>query len=199
MTEKERMELVERILLNQIPEEEQPAVKRMLAEDEELQRELRFQLQLRQTVRKGQREHKRATLRAFDEAPAVPLWARAAVVVLVLAAGIAGWLLLRNPGRPGLAEGVVPLPLYETEDLGLGIGKEGTYRGTIPAVFTEGAPPTYEFTDTLKVSTPRLPPADAPGRVVYERPTDTYYLLLNEDRYEIVRGLRGFRPLRKAE
>lgn len=88
------------------------------------------------------------------------------------------------------------MPLYETQDLGLGIGKEDTYRGSLPTVFAEGAPPVYEFGDTLRVRTPRLPPADAPGRVVYERPADTYYLLLNEDRYEIV---RGFRPLRKAE
>ncbi len=203
MTEKERMELVERILLDQVGEDEQPAVKRLLAEDADLQRELRFQLQLRQAVRKREEAQTRATLRGFDEPPpasrATSGWLRAAAVVtLVLAAVLVAWLLLRDPGPPGIAEGFTRLPLYETQELGLGIGKEGTARGTLPAVFSRGTPAAYQFADTLKIRTPDLPAAGTSVRVVYERSTDTYYLIVDEDRYELVRGLRGEQPLRKA-
>jgi hypothetical protein len=172
----------------------------LLAEDADLQRELRFQLQLRQTVRKREGAQTRATLRTFDAQPraAAGWWRAAAVITLVLAAALAAWLLLRDPGPPGLAEGFTRLPLYETQELGLGIGKEGTARGTLPTVFTRGTPATYEFADTLKLRTPSLPAPGTSVRVVYERATDTYYLIVGEDRYELVRGMRGEQPLRKA-
>ncbi|GAB4025633.1 hypothetical protein [Spirosoma koreense] len=104
-----------------------------------------------------------------------------------------------QPVEPTQLRGAVALPYYETEDVRLGFGQDRQSSDLRVVIFNMGEEPAYEFRDTLKVYLPVLPAAKPAWTLVYNRSTDTYYLLTGKTRYELVRGLQARQPLRKAE
>lgn len=207
MTDEEREELVARLLQEDLSDEEKRQVRQLLAEDKDLQAEVRLQVQLRRLAREQKAREEGAVREVFrshlrQEAKTVPLgsaWLRvAAAAAVLLVAGITLWLLYFRSGSL-IAEGVVQLPLYELQDTGMGFGDPGPATGSVVTVFTEQTPAAYEFTDTLKVYLPQLPPAGEQLGVAYDRRTDTYYLLTGNARYQIIKGLTGKRPLERVD
>ncbi|MCX6214611.1 hypothetical protein [Spirosoma sp.] len=100
-------------------------------------------------------------------------------------------------GKAARLKGPSRLPYYETDDIRLGFGKGRKDREYRTVIFETGPTAAYEFQDTLRVFMPVLPAAKPAWSLVYNRSTDTYYLISGQIRYEVIRGLQGREPLRR--
>lgn len=92
------------------------------------------------------------------------------------------------------------LPLYETNDISLGFGKNEKAGSAILVLFIPSTQRQYEYAedmDTLKIYIPSSE-WNQKWILIYNRPKDQYLLSNSKDNYEIIKGLEGRKALRKV-
>lgn len=108
--------------------------------------------------------------------------------------------LQKTSPTPTVSPQVRELPLYETNDVSLGFGKNEKAGSAMSVVFIQSTQRHYEYSegmDTLKIYMPSSE-WNQKWILIYNRPKDQYLLSNSKDNYGITNGLKGKRVLNKV-
>jgi hypothetical protein len=92
------------------------------------------------------------------------------------------------------------LPLYETNDVSLGFGKNEKPSNVLPVLFIPSTQRQYEYAEGMDTLRIYMPASEWNQKwiLIYNRSKNQYLLSNSKDNYEITNGLEGKRILKKV-